>query len=118
LRAVILVLVDPVVKIESLGAEGVKVFLANGFGASFDTLYPMVGVRAADGLLKNFKITSDDNELLWVDEHQCTSVSGLYAAGDVVLDLNQMAAGTCHADTARRRSTIFCRLISAEMFPV
>jgi thioredoxin reductase (NADPH) len=40
---------------------------------------------------------------LEVDEHQCTSVSGLFAAGDVVSDLHQIAVGTGHAAIAATR---------------
>jgi thioredoxin reductase (NADPH) len=34
---------------------------------------------------------------LLVDPHQQTTVSGLYAIGDVVSDLHQLAVGTGHA---------------------
>jgi thioredoxin reductase (NADPH) len=35
-----------------------------------------------------------------VDEHQCTSVQGLYAAGDVVTDLHQIGVAIGHAAVA------------------
>lgn len=37
---------------------------------------------------------------IFVDEHQRTSVDGLYAAGDVVTDLDQIAVATGHAAIA------------------
>jgi thioredoxin reductase (NADPH) len=37
---------------------------------------------------------------LKVDEHQRTTVQGLYAAGDVVSDLHQIAVATGHAAVA------------------
>ena len=66
----------------------------------FDAVYPMVGCAPRVELLKSFAPRLDENNLLWVDEHQSTSVPGLYAAGDVVHALNQMSVGTAHATTA------------------
>ena len=65
-----------------------------------DTLYPMVGCAPRVGLLRAFQPRLDENNLLWVDEHQSTSIDGIYAAGDVVHALNQMAVGMAHAATA------------------
>jgi thioredoxin reductase (NADPH) len=66
----------------------------------FDAVYPMVGCAPRVELLKALAPRLDENNLLWVDEHQASSVSGLYAAGDVVHALNQMSVGTAHAATA------------------
>ena len=41
-----------------------------------------------------------DAGTVWVDEHQRTSVPGLYAAGDVVSDLHQMTVAMGHATVA------------------
>ena len=41
-----------------------------------------------------------DNDELLVDAHQQTSVDGLYAAGDVVIGLNQIAVAMGHAAIA------------------
>jgi thioredoxin reductase (NADPH) len=42
----------------------------------------------------------NDVGCLKVDEHQRTTVEGLYAAGDVVSDLHQIAVATGHAAIA------------------
>jgi len=79
---------------------GIQVDLESGESLSFDALYPMVGCSPRTELLKNLATRSDENGMLWVDEHQCTSIPGLYAAGDVVHALNQMTVGAAHAATA------------------
>ncbi|RZJ96081.1 MAG: NAD(P)/FAD-dependent oxidoreductase, partial [Brevundimonas sp.] len=53
----------------------------------------------------------EDGRLV-VDEHQQTSVSGLYAAGDVVRGLNQIATATSEAAIAA--TAIHNRLRQAE----
>jgi thioredoxin reductase (NADPH) len=40
---------------------------------------------------------------LVVDDHQCTTVPGLYAVGDVVLGLNQIAVAAGQAAVAATR---------------
>ena len=42
----------------------------------------------------------DDSGCVYVDKHQRTSVEGLYAAGDVVSDLDQIVVATGHAAVA------------------
>jgi thioredoxin reductase (NADPH) len=43
---------------------------------------------------------SAENGTLQVDDHQRTSVEGLYAAGDVVTDLHQLSVAFGHAAIA------------------
>jgi thioredoxin reductase len=43
---------------------------------------------------------TNDVGCLEVDAHQRTTVDGIYAAGDVVSDLHQIAVGTGHAAIA------------------
>ena len=78
---------------------GPTVHLSTHAGESYvlDTLYPMVGCEPCVQLLEGLGARQDDFHQLWVDEHQQTSVPGLYAAGDV---LNQMSVGAAHAATA------------------
>ena len=42
----------------------------------------------------------DDDGQVLVDDHQQTSVSGVYAVGDVVLGLNQISTGQGEGATA------------------
>ena len=89
---------EPVVRMAA--AAQVQVDLAGGERLTFDALYPMVGCTPRIELLTSLGVALDENGLLRVDEHQRTSLPGLYAAGDVVHALNQMSVGTAHATTA------------------
>ncbi|GHA87353.1 NAD(P)/FAD-dependent oxidoreductase [Cognatilysobacter bugurensis] len=66
----------------------------------FATLYPTLGGEAQAGLAHALGARCDDNGELIVDEHQRTSVDGLYAVGDVVSALNQIAVAVGHAAIA------------------
>ncbi len=50
--------------------------------------------------MEGLGVAQDDLKQLRVDEHQSTSIPGIYAAGDVVHALNQMSVGAAHAATA------------------
>lgn len=102
------VILEPITEIEAVEGtqladaqgNGVRVKLAGGAELVFGALYPMMGCTPRVGLLAHLAAKRDDNGLLWVDEHQATSIPGVYAAGDVVHALNQMSVGTAHAATA------------------
>jgi thioredoxin reductase (NADPH) len=70
---------------------GVAVALADGRRPRFDAVYGALGCRARSdlGVRLGAKIGSDGRFV--TDEHQQTSVSGLYAAGDIVRGLNQIS---------------------------
>lgn len=78
----------------------VLVRLTTGDEYSFDTLYPMLGCETRSQFATRLGARCDESGNLVVDAYQQTSVTGLYAAGDVVNALNQMAVGTAHAATA------------------
>ena len=78
----------------------VIVSLESGKELTFDTLYPMLGCHARAELAIRLGARVDTNGELVVDAHQQTTVSGLYAAGDVVHALNQMSVGVAHATIA------------------
>ena len=94
------VITDSVTRIDAISGPGVTIEIVNSASRRFDTLYPMVGCQPRIELLENLAVRMDDTHQLWVDEHQCTSVPGLYAAGDVVHALNQMSVGAAHAAIA------------------
>ena len=68
-----------------------------------DILYPALGCKVQSDLAARLGAATNEAGCLKVDEHQCTTVDGLYAAGDVVSDLNQIAVGTGHAAIAATR---------------
>jgi len=79
---------------------GVRVELQNGEVLAFDTLYPALGLVHACDLATALGARARDGGQLEVDAHQQTSVDGLYVAGDVAVDLNQISVATGHAAIA------------------
>ncbi|MDO1558069.1 NAD(P)/FAD-dependent oxidoreductase [Brevundimonas sp. 2R-24] len=66
----------------------------------FDFLYSALGTRPNAGLAETLGAARAEDGRLTVDEHQRTSVKGLYACGDVVRGLNQIAVATAEAAVA------------------
>ena len=81
-------------------AQGVVVKTANGQRYEADLLYPALGCEVRSGLATALGARVAPIGTLIVDEHQQTSVDGLYAIGDVVTDLHQIAVATGHAAVA------------------
>ena len=87
------------------------VLQVNGDRLSFDSLYPALGSDICSDLAVPLGAAVAGEGCLLVDAHQRTSVPGLYAAGDVVLGLDQIshamgeggvAATTIRNDLARQ----------------
>ncbi len=66
----------------------------------FDTVYSAFGTTAQSGLATTLGAKVDGEARLLVDEHQQTSVPGLYAAGDLVRNLNQISVADGEAAIA------------------
>jgi thioredoxin reductase (NADPH) len=75
---------------------------------SADVFYPMLGEKARSSLAAKLGARTAQCEELVVDEHYATTVPGLYAIGDVVVGLNQIAVATGGA--ARAATHIHNRL--------
>jgi thioredoxin reductase (NADPH) len=67
---------------------------------SADVFYPMLGARVRSKLAAILGAQIVKSEELVVNAHQATSVPGLYAVGDVVAGLNQIAVATGQAASA------------------
>jgi thioredoxin reductase (NADPH) len=80
--------------------KGVRVAKADEPAHTFDHLYLALGCVPQNSLAIDCGATHDDDGNLVVDAHQQTSVSGLYAAGDVVRGLNQIAVAAGEAAIA------------------
>ncbi len=80
--------------------QGVRVELQSGEVLVFDTLYPALGLVHACELAIDLGARAQPDGQLEVDDHLQTSVPGLYAVGDVAVDLNQIAVATGHAAIA------------------
>ena len=79
---------------------------------AFASLYPALGSHIRSGLAASLGAATAEAGCITVDDHQRTSIPGLYAAGDVVLGLDQIshamgeggvAATTLRNDLAERR---------------
>lgn len=66
----------------------------------FDALYSALGVTPRTGLALAAGARHDDQGRLVVDDHQQTSIAGLYAAGDMVRGLNQITTAQGEAAIA------------------
>jgi thioredoxin reductase (NADPH) len=88
--------------IDDVRLEGDRV-TALGWGGTveaFDLVYSALGTSANAALAQALGARLDDDGRLVVDPHQATSVKGLYAAGDVVRGLNQIAVASAEAAVA------------------
>lgn len=66
----------------------------------FDTLYSALGCRVRSDLARMLGAACDGVGQIVVDDRLRTTVPGVYAAGDVANDLNQIAVGAGHAAIA------------------
>jgi thioredoxin reductase (NADPH) len=66
----------------------------------FDLVYPALGCSPQSTFATNLGAEADADGALLVDKHQQTSVPGLYAAGDVASQLDQIAVAFGHAAIA------------------
>jgi thioredoxin reductase (NADPH) len=73
---------------------------ADGESREFDVFYPMLGESARSKLACALGAETGDCDKLIVDDHQRTKVPGLYAIGDVVQGLNQIAVAAGQAAIA------------------
>jgi thioredoxin reductase (NADPH) len=84
--------------------ESIVVDTAEGHHA-FDSIYPALGSDTHTQLAEMVGVRLGDDGCIGVDAHQRTSVPGLYAAGDVVIGLDQishaMGGGGVAATTIR-----------------
>jgi thioredoxin reductase (NADPH) len=89
----------PVSLIEHRG-DDILAVLQGGQTLSFDVVYPALGCGVRSELAVALGAKTNDVGCLEVDAHQQTTVDGVYAAGDVVSDLHQIAVATGHAAIA------------------
>jgi thioredoxin reductase (NADPH) len=77
--------------------ETMRAVMADGAAFEVDILYPAMGAKVRSELAASLGATCTEDGYLTVDQHQRTSVPGLYAAGDVTSDLHQISVATGHA---------------------
>ncbi|MGI8841178.1 MAG: NAD(P)/FAD-dependent oxidoreductase [Caulobacteraceae bacterium] len=86
---------------------------ADGARRVFDTFYSALGMTARCSLATALGAAVSDGGCLMVNQHQMTSVEGLYAAGDVVRGLNQISIA--QAEGAIAATDIHNRLRGAQI---
>lgn len=88
--------------IDDVRLEGDRVTALSWAGAFrvFDLVYSALGASPNTDLARGLGARMGDDGRLCVDAHQATSVPGLYAAGDVVRGLNQIAVAGAEAAIA------------------
>jgi thioredoxin reductase (NADPH) len=74
--------------------------LADGRELQMDVLYPALGCEVRSHLAASLGAECNELGYIKTDDHQRTRISGLYAAGDVVNELNQICVATGHAAIA------------------
>ncbi len=88
--------------IDNVQLEGDRVTALSWGGVSrtFDLVYSALGNSPNADLAQALEARIGEDGRLFVDPHQATSVNGLYAAGDVVRGLNQIAVASAEAAVA------------------
>jgi thioredoxin reductase (NADPH) len=87
------------VRVECL-QEGVRVTVEGGDRFDLDVLYAALGCQVRSELAAGLDADCTEVGNVIVDAQQRTSVHSLYAAGDIVSDLHQLAVATGHAAIA------------------
>jgi thioredoxin reductase (NADPH) len=80
--------------------HGVLVEMPGGERLAFDVMYPALGLTHASQLATALGARAQEDGQLLVNEHLCTTVEGVYAAGDVAVGLNQINVAAGHAAIA------------------
>jgi thioredoxin reductase (NADPH) len=95
-------------------ADAIVVETAHGHH-TFDSVYPALGSDVRSELAGQVGVALNDTCCILVDSHQRTSVTGIYAAGDVVIGLDQishaMGEGGVAATTIRNDLAKECPLL-------
>lgn len=80
--------------------DGVTVSFADGDARTFDHAYAALGVEPRLSFAADMGLGFDDGGRLRTDTHQETAIRGVFAAGDVVTGLNQIAVAMAQAEVA------------------
>ena len=73
---------------------------SGGVKHRFDSVYSALGTSPRTELAQQAGALTARDDRLWVNDHQMTSIPGLYAAGDMVRGLNQISIAQAEAAIA------------------
>ncbi|MCK1745375.1 NAD(P)/FAD-dependent oxidoreductase [Bradyrhizobium sp. 139] len=82
------------------GHDRIEAVFVDDRTALFDVVYPAMGAEVRSGLAVSLGAEHTAEGYLRVDDHQRTSVDGLYGIGDLVTDLHQISVAFGHAAVA------------------
>ena len=105
-------LVECAIEAVEIGEDRISALTWSGGRHAFDMLYSALGTTPNANLARDLSVDLTEDDLLKVDAHSATSIPGLYAAGDVVKGLNQIAVAT--SDAALAATDIHNRLRKAD----
>lgn len=88
------------VRVYDFAGDNVRLCFGDDDAAEVDTLYPALGSKPNVELIDQLSLRTDKQACIVVDEHQRLGLKGLYAAGDVVAALDQIAVAMGHAAIA------------------
>jgi len=80
--------------------DGLSIVLTDGRTERFDTMYACLGVRPRSELAEQLGVQLAQEKTIDTDKHQRTNVEGVFAAGDIVYALDQIAVAFGHAAVA------------------
>ena len=90
---------EPVVDVVVAGKRLTAV-MASGARVELEVLYPAMGAQVRTELVTKLGAESNENGCLFVDAHQRTGIPGLYAAGDITVELSQISVAVGQAAIA------------------
>jgi len=99
-RAAGIELVDSPMQMIAASDDHVMVALQDGRALAVDTLYPSLGCAPQAGLAHELGVALAEDGGILTDHHQRTSIEGVYAAGDVLQGLDQIASACGQAAIA------------------
>lgn len=81
-------------------ADSVLAELEDGTTCRFDTVYPALGTDSRNTLARQLGLELSDDRCIVTDTKQRVSRKGVYAAGDIVMALDQISVAMGHAAVA------------------
>lgn len=96
-------LVDTRARSWSFGSSGVRIEMEGGAPARFAAIYSGLGNVPQTALAQSLGVKLSEDGRIPTDEHSETSLSGVYAIGDVVTGLNQIAVAMAQGEIAATR---------------
>lgn len=95
----IAVATSPLDRLDLSGDQAI-VHLVDGTRLRFDTIYPALGSDSNNAVARAVGVDLSDDRCIVVDAQQRTSIAGIYAAGDIVMALDQISVAMGHAAVA------------------